>query len=63
MSEARIKAKCYNYVTNNHEVRLTRHNAGATSSTKSGRPWELVYKDSFPDKLKLLYEIRVNVDT
>lgn len=27
------------------ERRLIRHNAGATPSTKPGRPWEVVYTD------------------
>ncbi len=27
------------------EERLSRHNAGATKSTKSGRPWNVVYTE------------------
>ena len=30
--------------------RLTRHNAGATASTKHGRPWKLMYSESFENK-------------
>ena len=29
------------------DKRLIRHNAGATKSTKSGRPWKLVYKEVY----------------
>ncbi len=29
------------------DSRLERHNAGATSSTKHARPWELVYAEEF----------------
>lgn len=25
------------------DIRIERHNAGATPSTKSGRPWKMVY--------------------
>jgi putative endonuclease len=28
-------------------ARLNRHNSGATKSTKSGRPWELVYFEEY----------------
>ena len=31
----------------NIDIRLERHNAGATPSTKSARPWKLVYSESF----------------
>ncbi len=31
----------------NINERITRHNAGATPSTKSGRPWKLVYSESY----------------
>ena len=29
------------------DIRIERHNAGATPSTKSGRPWKLVYSESY----------------
>ena len=32
------------------EERLRRHNAGATPSTKSGRPWKIVYCEEHPSK-------------
>jgi putative endonuclease len=34
--------------------RTIRHNAGATPSTKPGRPWEIVYTESFPSKTEAL---------
>ena len=38
------------------DVRIERHNAGATPSTKSGRPWKLVYSESYGTTQKLLNE-------
>ena len=29
------------------DVRIERHNAGATPSTKLGRPWKLIYSESY----------------
>ena len=34
--------------------RLVRHNAGATPSTKSGRPWKIVYTEIFQCKTDAL---------
>ena len=39
--------KYYTGSTNNIEARLKRHNAGATKSTKAGRPWVLVYTEEY----------------
>jgi putative endonuclease len=36
------------------ETRLQRHNAGATFSTKHGRPWKVVYSETYDDKTKAL---------
>ena len=36
------------------EVRLGRHNAGATPSTKNGRPWKIVYHETCADKSEAL---------
>ncbi len=30
--------------------RLRRHNQGQNPSTKAGRPWEVVYSETFPTK-------------
>jgi putative endonuclease len=34
--------------------RLIRHNAGATASTKPGRPWKVVYSETFSSKTEAL---------
>ena len=34
----------------NPDERLVRHSAGATPSTKSGRPWKIVYTEIFQCK-------------
>ena len=42
-------------------IRIERHNSGATPSTKSGRPWKLVYSESYQnnsDALKREREIK-----
>jgi len=36
------------------EQRLIRHNAGATLSTKSGRPWKVVYFETHSTKTEAL---------
>ena len=33
-----------------YEKRLIRHNAGATPSTKPGRPWKVVYTEEFSSR-------------
>ena len=38
----------------NLEIRLSRHNAGATPSTKSGRPWKIVYHETCVDNTEAL---------
>jgi len=38
----------------NVEQRLIRHNAGTTLSTKSGRPWKVVYTEMYPKKTEAL---------
>jgi putative endonuclease len=36
------------------EKRLLRHNAGATPSTKAGRPWKVVFELEFGSKTEAL---------
>lgn len=36
------------------DARLVRHNAGATTSTKSGRPWKVVYSEEFPTRAEAI---------
>ena len=38
----------------NPDERLVRHNAGATPSTKGGRPWKIVFKEIFASKTDAL---------
>jgi putative endonuclease len=38
--------------TNNLTRRLSEHNSGQTKSTRSGKPWILVYTDEFNSKLE-----------
>jgi len=40
--------------TSNIDERIHRYNAGSTSSTKQGRPWEIVYSEIFTTKTKAL---------
>jgi len=42
--------KYYIGSTGDLEIRLERHNAGATKSTKPGRPWKIVYYEIFDNK-------------
>ena len=37
-------------LTENVEHRLIRHNSGLVSSTKSYRPWKIVYREAFSTK-------------
>ena len=40
------------YIGSSEDIqqRLQRHNQGATKSTKSGRPWIIVYSEEFNNK-------------
>jgi putative endonuclease len=40
--------------TSNTEERIHRHNAGATPSTKQGRPWKIVYPEIFTSKTEAM---------
>ena len=40
--------------TSNPEERIQRHNAGATPSTKNGRPWKIVYSEICSSKTEAL---------
>jgi putative endonuclease len=42
--------KYYIGYSSNPEIRLIEHNLGATPSTRTGKPWILVYKEKFTDK-------------
>ena len=45
--KSRRTGKFYIGQTQKIETRLTYHNSGYNKSTKSGRPWELVFKQEF----------------
>ena len=40
------------YIGSTHDIdkRIERHNAGATASTKLGRPWKVIYREQFGSK-------------
>jgi putative endonuclease len=40
--------------TSDITCRLDKHNAGSTISTRSGRPWELVYSEEFREKTQAI---------
>ncbi len=46
--------------TNNLERRLSEHNSGQTKSTKSGKPWGIVFIEDFNTKSESIkFEIRI----
>lgn len=47
---SQLKNRYYTGHTINPEERLIEHNLGATHSTRPGRPWMLVYTETFNDK-------------
>ena len=44
------KDRYYIGYSHNLEVRLSKHNSGATPSTRPGIPWMIVYKEECVDK-------------
>jgi putative endonuclease len=44
------KDRYYTGYSHNPDERLVEHNLGATTSTRPGRPWVLVYTEKFSDK-------------
>ena len=51
---SRTRDRYYIGSTSDMEERLNRHNAGATPSTKTGRPWEIVYREEYATKSEAL---------
>ncbi len=45
-----LRNRYYIGSSENVERRLERHNQGATKSTKSGRPWKIVYTEEYESK-------------
>ncbi len=48
------KDRYYIGSTEDVDLRLIRHNAGATPSTKPGRPWRIVYTEEHSSKTNAL---------
>lgn len=46
--------KFYIGYTSNINERLKRHNQGRNRSTKSGRPWKIIYKEFYNSKKEAL---------
>ncbi len=45
--QSQKNGKYYTGSCSDIDIRIERHNAGATPSTKPGRPWKLVYLESY----------------
>ena len=48
--------RIYVGITNNIERRLNEHNNGSTKSTKAYRPWKLIFKSHFSNRLEARHE-------
>ena len=48
--------KLYKGYTENLKDRLSKHNSGGVSSTKSSTPWEIIYYEAFVHKTDALRE-------
>ncbi|HTP79740.1 MAG TPA: GIY-YIG nuclease family protein [Bacteroidota bacterium] len=55
---SRVNGKYYVGQTSNLETRIKKHNWGESRSTKSGRPWELVYSESFHTRTEAIRQER-----
>jgi putative endonuclease len=54
------KDRYYIGYTHNLEERLSKHNSGATPSTRPGIPWILVYREEYGDKTSaIIREIQI----
>ena len=51
---SKTKDKYYIGYTHNLKLRLHRHNAGWSKSTKSGIPWEIAYYETFHKKAEAI---------
>ena len=54
--QSQMNGKYYTGSCSNIDERIKRHNAGATPSTKPGRPWKLVYSKAIKQTQKHLKE-------
>ena len=48
------KNRYYTGSTSDIDKRLERHNNGATPSTKPGRPWKVVYSETYSSKTEAI---------
>jgi putative endonuclease len=48
--KSKINERFYIGTTANLDDRIKRHNEGRSKSTKSGRPWEIVYTKGFDNR-------------
>ena len=48
---SKVVSRRYIGIADDITKRVIRHNSGAVRSTKPYRPWEVVYKEVFPDKI------------
>ena len=46
--------KYYIGYTSNINTRLDKHNLGGTTSTRSGRPWKLMYYETYSNKTEAI---------
>ncbi len=56
---SQCRNKYYTGYSHDPESRLDEHNMGATISTRSGRPWVIVYKEKCQDKVAAIKRERV----
>ena len=52
--KSRINERFYIGTTANLDDRIKRHNEGRSKSTKSGRPWAVVYTEEFESRSEAL---------
>jgi len=55
---SKVTDKYYIGYSENVELRLIKHNLGATPSTRSGRPWIISYKEECKDKTSAIIRER-----
>ena len=53
--QSQIHQKFYIGFTENPAQRLREHNTGDNTSTKHGRPWQLIYLEGYLNKLDALH--------
>jgi putative endonuclease len=52
---SKTSLKYYTGQTDNLENRLQRHNSGLSLSTKSGKPWDLIYTIEFSTRSEAIH--------